>query len=135
MSPPSPASVPLLVRVLSYLLGPATSVLVAREPGSCERGVWAVSLLVSGLVALFSEMGLAAAVVALSRQDRRRQHAAMTAACVLAALGGLLASGAALVAVSCGALPLVAGIPADVLALALSSVLFVNLLGIGRQVL
>jgi O-antigen/teichoic acid export membrane protein len=135
MSSSVPASVPLLVRGSSYLLGAVTSVLIARMLGSYERGVWAVALLVSGLVALFSELGLAAAVVTLSRQDCHRRHAVMTAGCVLATLSGLLASGAALLAVRYGALPLVGGVPADVLATALASVVFVNLLGIGRQVL
>jgi O-antigen/teichoic acid export membrane protein len=123
----------LVIRALTYLLGMLTSVLVARSLGSYERGIWAVALLVSGVVSLVSEMGLGVATFSLARQDPNRRAATRTVAIVLALASGSLATGVVLLWIRYGALPIVGNIPPDVLAIALTSVVFTNLLSVTRQ--
>lgn len=123
----------LIVRALTYLLGMLTSVLVARTLGSYERGIWAVALLVSGLVALFSELGLGIAVFSLSRRNPERRSAVRTVGALLAFATGALASGGTLLWMRHGSLPIVGNIPSHVLALALASVVVTNVLGVLRQ--
>jgi len=125
----------LILRALTYLLGMLTSILVARTLGSYERGVWAVALLVSGLLSLLSELGLGLAVFSLSRQQPESRSAIRSQGALLSLGAGALASSLGGLLVRWGALPFVGGVPGDVLGLALVSVALTNLLGVMRQAL
>src|SRR4030095_7562708 len=98
--------------------------------GSYERGVWAVALLISSIVSLLSEMGLGLAMFSVARREPARRAAARTVAVLLALFAGLVATGAVLLWIRHGTLPIVGNIPTDVLVPALASVVLTNLLSV-----
>lgn len=132
---PSSATAVAAIRVATYVLAALASILLARLLGPHDRGILAVALLGTSLIALLSELGLGSAVFALSRRDRARRRATLMVGGVLALATATLGSGLASLASAFGALPLMDGVPPAVLRLALGGVVLTSLLSVGRQAL
>jgi O-antigen/teichoic acid export membrane protein len=109
--------------------------MVARLLGPHDRGEWAVALLVSGLVALASELGVGMAVLHFARQDVRHKSGVGTSGLWLTLTGSFLAVAATALAVHFGTLPWVAGIPHTVMIVALVAAIPTNVTAVSRQLL
>jgi O-antigen/teichoic acid export membrane protein len=81
-----------VLRLATYATGMATAVLVSRVLGPHDRGIWAVALLIAGIVALASEVGVGTAVLRLAREDQRRREGVAGTALLLVCTTSCLAA-------------------------------------------
>jgi O-antigen/teichoic acid export membrane protein len=123
------------LRATTFVCGALTAVMVARLLGPHDRGVWSVTLLVSGLVALASELGVGVAVLRFARQDNRRELGVGISGLLLTSLASVLAVGAVVLTVHFSALPGLSGIPPTIMILALASAAPTNVTTVSRQLL
>ena len=123
------------LRVANFVAGGLTSVVVARLLGPYDRGLWAVALLVGGLVTLGSELGVGSAILYFSRRDASGDTSVTTSGVLLVlATSSLGVLGLSLTA-WCGFFPFVAAVPAGALLAALVAAVPANLTAVSRQAL
>ena len=123
------------LRMCNFVAGGLTSIMVARLLGPYDRGLWAVALLVGGLVALGSELGVSSAVLYFSRRDRCGDMGVATSAGLLVLATSSLAVVGASLAARLGLLPFVAAVPAGALFAALVAGVPANVTAVSRQAL
>jgi antigen flippase len=123
------------LRACTFLAGGLTSVVVARLLGPHDRGLWAVALLVGGLVALGSELGVGSAILYFSRREPGGDMSVATSGGLLVLATSSLAVVAASLAAWLGLLPFVAAVPAGALFAALIAGVPVNFTAVSRQAL
>lgn len=108
-------------RIAGYGVGVVTAVLVARMLGPRDRGVWSVTLLVAGLLALVAETGIGTSTLYLMRGSPERRNALITASISLVVALSLGWVAVMFVLVHGGVFPLLEGIPTGVLSVAIVS--------------
>ena len=123
------------LRVANFVAGGLTSVMVARLLGPYDRGLWAVALLVGGLITLGSEFGVGGAILYFSRRDPSGDMRVTTSGGLLVLATSSLGVLGVSLAAWFGLLPFVAAVPAGALLAALVAAVPANLTAVSRQAL
>lgn len=124
----------IALRVVVYVLGACTSVLVARLLGPFDRGLWAIALVIAGIVGLVTELGIGSSLLHLSRSQPERRPAVLGASIGIVGFGGVAGAFAVLAVTWLGWGP-AESLPLGVLLPALCGVGIANVTSALRQAL